>query len=96
MKRIKTTFLLCTLMLFFCSVNLSQGQRRQPIIIIPEEQGKNVTVLKPGEASGTIKGVGGIVRVRYAYARWVRDANNANEMLDQVIAWSKALKTVRN
>lgn len=50
----KAGALLFALMIFACSVKQINAQRRQPVPISPEEQGKKVTELKLGEASGTI------------------------------------------
>jgi hypothetical protein len=91
MKRMKAVFLLFALMLITCYVKQIDAQRKQPIPFSPEEQGKNVAELKPGEASGTIKGGGETVRVQYAYARWVKDEFNANEKMIELLLTEKAI-----
>jgi hypothetical protein len=91
MERRNARVMLYTLMLTVGFVSLTQAQRRQPISIGSEETSKNLSALKLGEASGTIKGVGGTVRVRYAYARWVKDARNANEKMIELVLTEKAI-----
>lgn len=91
MKRINTVLLLCTLMLFVCSVRQSNAQRKQPIPFSTEEQGKKVAELKLGEASGTIKAGSETVGVRYAYAGWVRDEDNAKEQMIELLLTDQAI-----
>jgi hypothetical protein len=91
MNRMQARLLVLALMLTIPLVNHSQTQRRTPLTFTPEETSKKVTELKPGEASGTIKARGATVRLRYAYARWVKDTFNPNEQMISLWLTEKAI-----